>query len=259
MKKIVILFTAIFLLYPSTQPTIARQPFEDVVSNFLDTLVTKGEREVSSFLESGVVIPEIRENTPIDRFSVAYPKVPISTNENKRVAIGYFNYGETQPEQIAFIWEVTLKKDKISNIRVVFDGSNPMMNESKVVEEYEANHHKKVVVPSHFPFSVTHVDGYVDRDILMLRYRNEKLQATLQIKIVPKDNVSLERIKSKHDKYYTLRDGTKALYQPNYPPAHQIVFEKNDLRYYVGINKSAEMNIAVNDLIKIADSMLNAK
>lgn len=214
-------------------------------------VIKKDEETAKTYLESDVNLPEIREDTPFEGFT----GLP-SPKENVKVFIAYFDDGEDKPKRIAFIWEITSTKDKITNIRVVFDGSNPMMNELKVVEEYVEKYQKNVLVPSNFPFDVTHVDGYVDKDILMLRYRNKELKGTLQIKVVPKDNVGIERFKGKYDRYYTLKDGTIALYQPNYNPAYRMIFSKNDLRYYIGINKSTEKNITVDDLIKVANSMV---
>ncbi|WP_458413263.1 hypothetical protein ACNQFZ_21220 [Schinkia sp. CFF1] len=251
MKKLLITFITIGLLSFSSQTVIANPLKDDVFRNFMQTLLTKGEEKAEKYVASDVNIPEIRENTPIRRFA----GLP-SPKENVRVSIAYFDDGENEPERIAFIWEVTSTKDKITDICVVFDGSNPMMNELKVVKEYDDKFRKRILVPSSFPFDITHVDGYVDKDILMLRYRNKELNGTLQIKVVPKDNVDIERFKGKNDRYYTLKDGTTAIYQPNYHPAYRIIFNKNEFRYYIGINKSTKKNMIVDDLIKVANSML---
>lgn len=251
MKKLLLILTTIGILSYCSQTVVATPIKNDVVRNFMQTLITIGEDRAKKYVASDVNIPEIREDTPIKRFA----DLP-SPKENVKVSIAYFDDGEKEPERIAFIWEVTSIKDKITNIRVVYDGSNPMMNELKVVKEYEHRFHKRILVPSAFPFDITHVDGYVDNDILMLRYRNKELKGTLQMKVVPKDNIELERLKGKGDSYYTLNDGTKIIYQPHFHPAQRIIFNKNDFRYYIGINKSTNKDITVDELIKVANSML---
>jgi hypothetical protein len=170
------------------------------------------------------------------------------------VSIGYFDSEENEPERIAFIWEITSNKEKVTDIRVVYDGSNPFEDESKVIREYQDKMKTPVLAPSEFPFDITHIDAYIDKDTLMLRYRNADLKGLVQIKVV--SNVTnLEKIKGENDKYYTLKNGTKALYQPNFPTAHQLIFQHKNLKYSIGISKTMKKDIKVEDLLKIANSM----
>ena len=101
--------------------------------------------------------------TPIRRF-LGLP----SPNENVRVSIAYFYDGDNEPERIAFIWEITSNREKITDIRVVYDGSNPFIDELKAINEYEAKNRTIVLAPSKFPFDITHIDADVDKETLML-------------------------------------------------------------------------------------------
>ena len=58
--------------------------------------------------------------------------------------------------------------------------------------------------PSKFPFDITHISGDVNKDVLMLRYRNADLGGLLQIKIVP-HNADVETLKGENDKFYSLK------------------------------------------------------
>ncbi|RBW68058.1 hypothetical protein [Bacillus taeanensis] len=80
-----------------------------------------------------------------------------SPKKNVRVIVAYFE--EELGERIGFIWEITANNEKITDIMVVYDGSNPFMNEKKAVKEYETNYQKHILVPSKFSFKVTHVHG----------------------------------------------------------------------------------------------------
>lgn len=233
----------------SIQSVKAKPLSDDVVSNLMYALVKKDEKLARSYVSSEVKIPEIRENTPIAGFS----GLP-SPKKNVMVSIAYFYAEENNPERIAFIWEVRSNKEKITNIRVVYDGSNPFMNESKARMEYQAKNKTNILYPSKFPFDITHIDGYVDKDVLMLRYRNADLEGLLQIKVVP-HNAYLGTLKGENDEFYSLKNGTNALYQPNFPAASQLVFQNGNSRYSIGISYSTKDNVTVDDLLKIANSM----
>ena len=47
------------------------------------------------------------------------------TDENVMVSVAYFDNGKGSEGRIAFIWEITIIKNKITDIRVVYDGSEP--------------------------------------------------------------------------------------------------------------------------------------
>lgn len=247
MKKVLLILITIGM-FLSIQSVKAKPPNDDVVSNFMYALVKKDEKLASSYVSSEVTIPEIRENTPISGFS----GLP-SPKKNVMVSIAYFS-AENNSERIAFIWEITSTKEKVTNIRVVYDGSNPFMNELKARMEYDAKNHTHTLYPSEFPFDITHIDGDVDKDVLTLRYRNADLGGLLQIKVVP-HNADLGTLKGENDEFHTLKNGTTALYQPNFPTTSQLVFQHGKLKYSIGIRYSTKATVTVDDLLKVVNSM----
>lgn len=220
----------------------------ELVRDFIFALTQKDEKLAKKYISLNVKIPEIRENTAIRGFS----GLP-SPKKNVIVSVAYFD-DEEIPNRIAFIWEVVFNKDKITNINVVYDGSNPFMNESNVIKQYNAKNKTGVLTASEFPFDITHVEGNVNNDILMLRYKNVDFNGLLQIKVEP-NTVDLKSLKGENDQFYTLNNGVKALYQPNYPPGHQLVFHHANLKYSICIKGSQNKNIAVDDLLEVANSM----
>jgi hypothetical protein len=249
MRKLLMIFVALCFFVSSSRFVLATE-HRDVLRDFVSALGKQDEQLAKSYLERGVVLPELKENT---RFrSIAGLRSP---KPNKKVLVAYFEDEDKELERMAFIWEVTTKNEKITDIRVVYDGSNPFMNEAKAVKEYESKIHKTVHVPTNFPFKITHIDADVYQDVLTLRYRNLDVKGTVQLKVVPKAR-ELEKFKAGSDQFYTLKDGTKALYQSSFQPAYQLIFQHDDLQYYVGIGKHIKQKVTVNDLIQIAESML---
>lgn len=130
-------------------------------------------------------IPELRENTPI----MGLGTLP-STNKNTVILIGYFNdCMDGRPnecaERIANIWEVSIKRNKISMIKVISDVANPHMNELIVTKEYKEKFNKEILVPMHFPFKMTHVNGKVIGEKIFLQYRNKEIAGVLEIEAEP--------------------------------------------------------------------------
>ncbi|MCH7324054.1 hypothetical protein LZ480_19525 [Solibacillus sp. MA9] len=250
MKKILTILMAFTLVFLVIQPVMATLDIVKIGSEFVIALTKKDEEQARTYLASDVDIPEIREDTPIRKVT----GLP-SPKENISVTIAYFDDDENYLQgRIAFIWEITFKKEKITDIRVVYDGSNPFMNESKAIKEYEAKNKTNIRPPSKFPFDITHIDGYVDEDVLMLRYRSAGLGGLLQIKVVP-HNTDLETLKGENDEFYSLKNGTNALYQPNFPLASQLIFQNGNSRYSISISYSTKENVTVDDLLKVANSM----
>lgn len=121
MKKTLTIFIAFTLVLILSQPVMATHDIIKIGSEFVITsLIKKDEEHARTYLTSNVVIPEIREDTPINRVT----GLP-SPNENVSVTMAYFDDGEGMQERIAFIWEITFVEDKVTDIRVVYDGSNP--------------------------------------------------------------------------------------------------------------------------------------
>ena len=221
---------------------------DELVRDFIMALTKKDEKLARTYLSLDVKIPEIREDTPLRSFS----GLP-SPKENVMVSVAYFDDGE-EKNRIAFIWEITFSKDKITDIHVVYDGSNPFMNESYVIKEYNEKNKIGILTASEFPFDVTHIEGEVNTDILIIRYKNVDFGGLLQIQAEPK-NIELKSIKREKDQFYTLNNGIKALYQPSYPLGHQLVFLHDNVKYSIGVKDNQNQNFTVDDLLKIANSM----
>ena len=68
MKKILIVLIA-FGMFVSIRSVMAKPLSDDVVSNLMYALVKKDGKLARSYVSSEVIIPEIRENTPIGGFS----------------------------------------------------------------------------------------------------------------------------------------------------------------------------------------------
>ncbi|KOS62794.1 hypothetical protein FJQ98_06885 [Lysinibacillus agricola] len=242
MKKIVLVLQIFMLLFLSIQHVKAGPYGNDVVSNFTMALMKKDEKQARTYLSSNVKLPEIREETPIRRVS----GLP-SLKANVRVSLAYFDDGEDMPERIAFIWEITSNQEKITDIRVIYDGSNPFMNESKMIKEYSNKHKANILTASKFPFDITHVEGNINKDTLLIRYRNVKLHGLLQVKIEPGEE-DLEAAKGEN--IYTLKNGIKALYLRN-----ELIFLHDSLKYSIRIESEIPQDFTVYDLLEIANSM----
>ncbi|MGE7672686.1 hypothetical protein ACQKMV_03725 [Lysinibacillus sp. NPDC094403] len=229
MKKIELVVLAFLLLYFSIQHVKAGPYDDDVVSNFLIAMANKEEEQLKTYVSSNVKIPEIREETPISGFS----GLP-SPKENDRVA---------------FIWEITFNQEKVTDIRVVYDGSNPFMNESKIIKEYMNKHIVNILTVSQFPFDITHVEGSINNDILLIRYQNVNSHGLLQVRVEP-DEENLKAAEGEN--IYTLKNGIRALYQPN---VNQLIFVHDSLKYSISIESEITENFTVQDLLEIANSM----
>ena len=121
MKKILFLIPVLALILLITQPVRATDDIVKIGSQFvIEYSIKKDEGQARTFLNSNVIIPEIVEKTPINSvMGVPSPK------ENVMVSIAYFDSGEGSRGRIAFIWEIAIIKNKITDIRVVYDGSEP--------------------------------------------------------------------------------------------------------------------------------------
>ncbi|UVI33330.1 hypothetical protein [Paenibacillus spongiae] len=85
-------------------------------------------------------------------------------------------------ERLAFIWELTVKGDRITKIRVLYDGANPLVDEARLIREYQNKFKRHVLVPTEFPFKVTRFNGYIDGDeSLMLVYRSDELNRFFRV------------------------------------------------------------------------------
>lgn len=249
-KWIYALVLSLNVLFVS-QAVFAEQP-NKVVNDFMEHLIDKGRKSVESFLfDKMIKIPEFKENTLIDKFVV----LPTPQYSDTQVVVTYFK-GDVGGELIAFIWELVVKDGKISRIKVIHDGTNPFMEEAKLVKEYELKRQTNVLVPTKFPFEVSGFSGYIDNELLTFSYLSEQINGVLKIAVVPVFR-ELEHFKGMYGEFYTLKDGTKVLYRPKFDIAYEIMFQKNGLHYSVSIGNKTYLNkeFTVNDLIEIAESM----
>ncbi|WP_186577977.1 DUF4367 domain-containing protein [Aquibacillus kalidii] len=248
MKKLLIKITIVGLFFLCTQTTVLAKPFKgDVVSEFAYALISKGKEEVNNYVVSDVTVPEIRENTQLREVSEYH-----SPKENVSVLVANFDDGENKPERTAFIWEVTSKEDKITNIRVLYDGSNPFMNELKIIKEYNNKYDKEILGLSKFPFDITHIDGEILGNKATINYMNPKNNQTLQVDVTPTEkNISSLKGKDDANQYY-LKNGTKALCLEDNSNNYKLVFQYDNLQYTITIDG---IDTHPNDLIYVANSM----
>lgn len=247
MKKIVavwmVLLLASILFQPvkAAPPTVVQSGSEFVISYF----VKNDEEQARTYLAPNVTIPELREDTPINGV-MGLP----SPEENVSVAVTYFDDGRGQRGRIAFIWELQFENNKITDIRVVYDGSNPYSNESNLINEFESKSKTNVLAPSEYPFEITHIDGDVSNEQLEINYRDVDTETLMQIRIENNDT-PIETFQSNNDQYYTLQNGIKALYKPN----SLLIFQNNNQLYSIRMESEEEQNFQVDDYLKVANSM----
>jgi hypothetical protein len=226
---------------------------QQIVDDFMNLIIKKDRKSAESYLfDQMIQIPEIKKNTPIDKFVV----LPTPQYNDTKVVVTYFK-GEVGGELIAFIWELVVKNGKISRIKVIHDGTNPLFEEAKLIKEYELKFHRPVLVPSKFPFEVTGFDGYIGDDQTMtLKYRNESINGSLSIAVSTAMR-ELEYFKGINDEIYKLKNGTKVLYRAKFDTAYLIMFLKDGLHYTVSIGnkRNLKKEFTVNHLIQIAESM----
>ncbi|MFS0917582.1 hypothetical protein [Brevibacillus sp. 179-C 1.1 NHS] len=243
---LVIFFHVLFI----SQPVLAST--QQVVHDFVEHVIKNDQITAESFLISEMIkIPEIKKRTQIDKFVV----LPTPQYEDTKIVVTYFK-GEVGGELIAFIWELVVKNGKISRIKVIHDGTNPLLEEAKIIKEYQMKFQKNVFVPSKIPFEVTGFDGFIDNDRLTLYYRSEAINGFLKIYVSPIKR-NLEQYKEVNDEMDTLKDGTKILFKTNSPIAYGMMFQKDGLQYYVGIGnrKFLKKSFTKEELIQLIESM----
>ncbi len=202
-------------------------------------------------LEPSVNIPEIRENTPIGGLET----LP-SPHKNTLVMIGSFQ--DDRPvgcaKRIAFIWEVSIKNDKISRIKVVSDVANPYMNELIVTKEYKEKFNKEILVPFDFPFKMTHVSGKISGEKINLYYKNVKLPSVLEIEAKPTAN-NLFLPKGNIYKMVRLKKDYKG-FIGEIGAGYELMFLHDKMQYNIKLIGDNHYKPSKDQLIKVANSML---
>jgi hypothetical protein len=221
-----------------------------VVEKFIEALMKNDEKLMQSYMMEPIKIPELKEGA--DLYKVT--EVP-STREDTKLLVAYLKEKHHE-NRTAFIWEVVSKDEKISSLKILYDGTNPFMEEAKIVKEYEMKLKTNVLVPTQFPFEITHVDGLIHDEYLALRYSNESIHVGFNVRVSPVSN-ELEEYKQKRDTVHTLKNGVKAIYSEHYGPGYELIFQQDGLHYKmtVGNKRYLKKKYTVNDLIRIAESI----
>ncbi|MDP4086473.1 MAG: hypothetical protein Q8934_17960 [Bacillota bacterium] len=226
---------------------------------FSRALYEKDASKLNSFLEPSLKIPEIRENTPIGGLET----LP-SPHKNTVVMIGRFRDEclDDRPggcvERIAFIWEVSIKNNKFSKIRVVSDVANPHMNELIVTKEYREKFNKQILVPMHFPFKMTHVNGKVTGEELLLQYENKEIEGELEIQAEP---TAGEIILPKGNMYkpVELKKDFKG-FLGKIPTGYELIFLSDNMQYNVRLlGDDKKYKPTKKELIKVVNWMFFTK
>ncbi|KZE63285.1 hypothetical protein AWM68_15950 [Fictibacillus phosphorivorans] len=130
-------------------------------------------------------------------------------------------------------------------------------SDEALIREYEKKYRLKIGTPKKFPFIISDMFGKIDHTDkppkLELAYINNKIpKDSLRIFIRP----VLSKLQLREgDEIYHLKDGTKAIYRSNYGIAYVLEFQKNGVEYFIGIGKSTDKTITVNNLMEIAESI----
>ncbi|OCT13337.1 hypothetical protein A8709_03535 [Paenibacillus pectinilyticus] len=234
----------------------AEQP-KKVVEHFINHVIKNEHDLARSYLfDTRLAIPELKETTAIGKFNV------LTTPQKKdtQVVVAYFK-GEPGGERVAFIWEIIVRDEKISYIQVIHDGAKPLLEEAKLVKEYQLKYHRRVLVPTEFPAEITGFHGYMTEkngtlpETLDLGYGMESLHSYLHIAVFPVTE-HLDRFIWKNTEILQLKDGTKVLYHANFDLGYEIRFQKDGLNYKLAVGKkNLSKKFTVDDLLKIAESM----
>jgi hypothetical protein len=244
-----IIFLSIEICLLSYQVTMA-QSQSTVVDKFIEALMKRDEKLMQSYVIEPIKIPELKESENIYKIT----EVP-SIREDTKLLVAYFKEKHHE-NRTAFIWEVVSKGEKISNLKVLYDGTNPFMEEAKIVKEYEMKFKTKVLVPTQFPYDVIRFDGLIHDEYLVLHYSNESIHGGLNVRVSPISS-KLEEYKKKRDTFYTLKNGEKAIFSEHYGLGYELRFQKDGFHYTIAIGnkKYLKKKYTVNDLIRIAESM----
>jgi hypothetical protein len=252
MRK-VLLFTLVLTISSLLASKYVLAEPRQVVDNFINHLIKKEHDSASLYLyDKSMKIPELIETTPIGGINV----LTTPQRNDTQIVVAYFK-GEHGGERIAFIWELIVKDEKISHIKVIHDGTKPLLEEAKLVKEYQLKFHRRVLVPNEYPSEITSFNGYIDEknEVLHLGYGIESLHSYLHITVFPV-SWNLERYIGNNTELRTLKDGTKVLYRSNFDLAYEIRFQKDGLNYKMAVGKkNLNKKFTVDDLMQIAESM----
>ncbi|HFK1681431.1 TPA: hypothetical protein ACGXND_001242 [Bacillus tropicus] len=244
------IFCIFYLLYFQSTTIITAKSQTDVISEFKHALLKNDKELMQSYVTEGVKLPTFQKEKPIHEIKT----VP-SPKEDTTILISYFK-GTNDEFTIGFILEIVTKNNKLSRINQIYDGTNPFMKEATIVKEYEMKCKKHILTPTKFPFEIHEFQGYINNDYLNLQYYNEDINGILKITVSPVQN-RLGFYVYRGAKFYSLKNNIKALYNPHFDSAYELIFQKNGFQYIiaVGNKRYIQGKYNIKDLIQIAESM----
>jgi hypothetical protein len=225
----------------------------EIIHKFVNAFSKKDKQDLKSLVDPSVKIPEIRENTPIVGIQGLR-----SPENDKMVLLGRFEEEkETGIQRIAFIWEVTVLHNRISNIRVVADAANPFMNEQIVFNEYKEKFKKEILLPTHFSFTVTHVNGKISGNKITLNYINRESIGILQIEAMPQQKDHLDVLDGSYQPI-TIENGLKGMLGKT-PTGYEFIFKYDGMDYHLKIHEAdgGSYRATKLDLLHVAESLFN--
>ncbi len=258
-KKSILLFLVV-LVFGVQSPTFTKAINEERLwfHQFSRALYERDSNKLNALVEPGVKIPEIRENTPIMGLST----LP-STHKNTVIMIGNFkdcmgDFPSDCTDRIAFIWEVSVKNNKISKIKVISDVANPHMNELIVTKAYKEKFNKEILVPMHFPFKMTHVNGKITGEKIFLQYQNKELAGVLEIQAEPTAGEILLPKKNVY-KPVAMKKGYNG-FIGEIPSGYELIFLSEKMQYSLKLlGDDNKYKPSKKELIKVANWMLFTK
>ncbi|PDY37105.1 hypothetical protein COO17_23880 [Bacillus wiedmannii] len=243
-------FCVFFLLYFQSNSIIMAKSQTDVISEFKHALLKNEKKLMQSYVTEGVELPTFQKEKPIHEIKI----VP-SPKEDTTILISYSK--DTDNEfTIGCILEIVTKNNKISQINQIYDGTNPFMKEATIVKKYEMKCKEHILTPTKFPFEIHEFQGYIYNDYLNLQYYNEDINGIFKITVSPVQN-KLGFYVHRGAKFYSLKNNIKALYNPHFDSAYELIFQKNGFQYTIAIGNKRYIQgkYNVKDLIQIAESM----
>ncbi|MGE6550036.1 hypothetical protein ACQKFK_13660 [Bacillus mycoides] len=244
------IFCIFFLLYFQSTSIIMAKSQTNVISEFKQALLKNDKKLMQSYVTEGIELPTFQKEKPIHEIKI----VP-SPKEDTTILISYFKDTD-DGFTIGCILEIVTKNNKTSQINQIYDGTNPLMKEATIVKEYEMKCKEHILTPTKFPFEIQQFHGYIYNDNLELRYYNENISGILKITVSPVHN-KLDQYVHKGTKFYNFKNNMKALYNPHFNLAYELIFQKDGFQYTIAIGNKLHIKekYNVNDLIQIAESM----
>ncbi|WP_215563255.1 hypothetical protein [Bacillus wiedmannii] len=244
------IFCIFFLLYFQTTTIIMAKSQTNVISEFKHALLKNDIKLMQSYVTDGVELPTFQTNKQIHEIKI----VP-SPKENTTIFISYFKDTD-DGFTTGFILEIVTKNNKISRINQIYDGTNPLMKEATIVKEYEMKYKEHILTPTKFPFEIHEFQGYIYNDYLNLQYYNKDINGIFKITVSPVQN-KLGLYVHRRATFYSLKNNIKALYNPHFDSAYELIFQQNGFQYTIAIGNKRYIKgkYNVKDLIQIAESM----